>query len=264
MFKASGEEALSIPYEEFVQMLVLGEQPVTALAVKRHLQGRCGQPRFRQRLLLPDGQILSDNADLGGPMDMQLILQPFIASSAEQIKQPQLATSENDILTMELPLQRPQDPDLESDGMPPALHFASIFDRSEASCLLLEASADKDKTDNAGCTPLFISSKKGHLKLVQVLVDANADKDKSDSNGHPPIYVASAIGHLEVVRLLLQANADKDKSSRDGFTPVYIASRHGHLEVVRLLLQAKADKDKPNSLGRRVLGSREAVATGQG
>ena len=197
VFKASGEEALSIPYEEFVQMLSPGEQQVTALAVKRHLEGRCGQPRFRQRLLLSDGEILSDNVDLGGPMDMQLILQPFIASSAEQITQLLQATSENDILTMELLLQRPQDPNLESDGMPPALHFASIFDRSEAARLLLEASADKDKTDNAGCTPLFISSERGHLELVQLLVEANSDKDKSDSEGQTPIY--KALGSREAV-----------------------------------------------------------------
>ena len=134
VFKASGEEALSIPYEEFVQMLVLGEQPVTALAVKRHLQSLCGLPRFRQRLLLPDGQILSDNADLRGPMDMQLILQPCIASSEEQIEQLQEAACANDVLTMEQLLQRPQDPDLAYGISPPALLFASMFGCFEEAC----------------------------------------------------------------------------------------------------------------------------------
>ena len=200
VFKASGEEALSIPYDEFVQMIVLGEQPVTALALKRHLQGFFGQPRFRQRLLLSNGEILSDNSELEAPMDMQLILQPFIASSAEQIAELQGAASENDIDTMEQLLQRPQDPDLGSGGSPPALHFASLFGRSEAARLLLEANAHTDKSDNEGRTPMYISSGRGHLEVVRLPVEA------------------------EAVKLLLEANADKNKADNDGATPIYIAS----------------------------------------
>ena len=83
VFWASGEQALAIRFAEFVEMTGLGEQPIRAVDLKRHLRDVCGQPRFRQRLLLPDGKILSDDAVLHGPVDVQLILLSFNHYSQE-------------------------------------------------------------------------------------------------------------------------------------------------------------------------------------
>ena len=110
MFMASGEEVLSIQVEDFLQMTSEEERPVRVLALKRHLQHLCGQPRFRQRLLLPQGQILSEDVVIEGPMDAQLILQSFEPSSEEQILSLYEAAIQNNILAMEPLLQRPQDP----------------------------------------------------------------------------------------------------------------------------------------------------------
>ena len=74
VFKASGEEALSMQFEDLLEMLGVEEQPVRIKAVKRYLQRVCGQPRFKQSLLLPDGQVLSDDDVLEGPVALQLIL----------------------------------------------------------------------------------------------------------------------------------------------------------------------------------------------
>ena len=52
-------------------------------------------------------------------------------------------------LGLEVPLQRPHDPDLELSGSSPTLHFACYFGGLEAVCLLLD-NADKDKADNSG------------------------------------------------------------------------------------------------------------------
>ena len=155
VFKASGEEALSVQFDEFAKMLSEEEQGVTILAVKRHLQPLCGQPRFKQRLLRADGQMLSDDELLEGPMDAQLILDSFRASSQKQIRQLQDAASDNNLPLMEKLLTRPQDPDLEAGGRPPALHFACGNGCLEAARLLLEANADKEKTSARGETPLF-------------------------------------------------------------------------------------------------------------
>ena len=87
VFRASGEEALAVQFHELVEMLGAEGQPVAVLAVKRHLQRLCGQPRFKQRLLRADGQMLSDDELLEGPMDAQLILESFRASSEKQIQQ---------------------------------------------------------------------------------------------------------------------------------------------------------------------------------
>ena len=124
MLKASGEEVFAIGFDEFVALAPDTEQPDSARALKCHVQRVSGQSRFKQRLLLLDGHMLSDEFVFGGPTDVQLILQHFEASSEEQIRQLRDAARNNDIQAMEQLLQRPQDPDLEVTDLAPALHCA--------------------------------------------------------------------------------------------------------------------------------------------
>ena len=252
VYKASGEAALAIPFTDFVDMALTDEHPVRVLAIKRHLQRLIGQPRFQQRLVHSEGQMLPDDAVLQGPMDAQLIMRPFEESSQEQIRQLQRAARDNNILMIEHLLQRPQDPDLELHGTT-SLHEASRRGHLEVVRLLLEAKADKDKATGAGATSRHMASDRGHLEVVRLLLEAKADKDKATGAGATSLYTASHHGHLEVVRLLLAANTDKDKAGNDGTTAPHAASRRGHLEVVRLLLEAKADKDKADDDGETAL-----------
>ena len=115
VFQASGEEVLKLDVDDLAEVAGVGEQPVRARDLKRYLQGLCGLPRFRQRLLLPDGQILLDDAVVDGPIDLQLILLPFSPSSEDQIRELVLAAGlgNTDILVVEQLLHRPQDPNLE-------------------------------------------------------------------------------------------------------------------------------------------------------
>ena len=115
MHMASGEEALAIPFQEFVEVTGAVEH-VRALDLKRHLQGLSGQPLFKQRLLDADGQILSDDAVLNGPADVQLVLQPYSPSSQDQIRKLHFAAGWNDIEVLKQLLQRPQDPNVELDS----------------------------------------------------------------------------------------------------------------------------------------------------
>ena len=143
---------------------------------------------------------------------------------------------------MEQLLQRPQDPDLEIGGQPPALHFACVESCIEATRLLLEAGADKDRACvNHGLTPMLCAYGGGCMEVVHLLLEANADKDKARNDGTIPLFMASQEGHLEVVRLLLETNADKDMAANNGATPLVVASHNSHLEIVRLLLEARAD-----------------------
>ena len=114
VFKASGEEALAVQFSELVE--ILDEEPVTGLTLKRHLRHVCGQTRFKQRLLLADGQKLLDDTVLGEPMDLQLVVLPFEASSDEDVFRLYRAAGDSNIPVMEHFLQRPQDPDLVHGG----------------------------------------------------------------------------------------------------------------------------------------------------
>ena len=135
VFKASGEEVFKMGFEEFVALAPESEQPDRARALKCHVQRVSGHPRFKQRLLLLDGHVLSDDFVFAGPTDVQLILQQFEASSEEQILQLINAALNNDIQGMEQLLQRPQDPDLEVGGF--ATCFACcMWTRPYPCCLL--------------------------------------------------------------------------------------------------------------------------------
>ena len=241
VFRTSGEEALAIEFANFVTAVDVGEQPIRISDLKRYLQGICGQPRFRQRLLLSDGQILPDDATLDGAMDLQLILMPFSPSGRPQELWD--AAGQNDVVTVENLLQRPQDPDVEFVGATPLL-IAAARGSMEAVRLLLEAKADKDKPEAlTGVSPIYIASCYGHASVVRLLLDVKADMEKLSSQaGESPMYAAADRGQTEVVRLLLEARADKETANKHGQNPLQAASREGHEEIVHLLLEAAPDK----------------------
>ena len=213
VFRPSGEEVLAIQFVEFVERVGIGQQPIRALDLKRHLQGLCRQVRFRQRLLLPDGQILSDNATLDGPMDVQLILLSIAEGSEEQVRQLREAAVQNDMAALEQLLQSPLDPDFKIGCTTTPLFSAASHGRVEAVRVLLEARADKDSAADAGITPIFAASFNGHMEVVRLLLEAKADKNKADRYGTRPMTAARRNRHMEVFRLLQEFQADKDKAS---------------------------------------------------
>ena len=153
VFKASGEEVLAVQFAEFIEKLGLGGQPVRALDLKRHLHSLCGHPRFRQRLLLPNGQTLLDYVELTEPVDIQLILLPFTRAQGDHKLLFIRAVQENDVRTLERFLQSPQDPNVEYGRMTP-LRLAAFRGAVGAVRLLLEAGANKDQADELGRTAL--------------------------------------------------------------------------------------------------------------
>ena len=99
-------------------------------------------------------------------------------------------------------------------------------------------------------TPLQLAARMGHEEVVHCLLQAGADKDKTDNDGQTAMHMAARMGHEEVVRCLLQAGADKDKADNTGKTAMHLAVMNTSVEVVRCLLQAGADKDKADNDGR--------------
>ena len=240
VFKASGEKVFAMQAEELTTPRSMLDHPIRVLDLKRRLQPVCGHPRFRQRLLLlPDGQILPDDAALNGPMDVQLILQPFSKSSREEVLQLCDAATLADLPALEQFLQRPQDPNLvrEGDSISP-LMCACFGGHVEVVRLLLDARANMDWTDVDNATPIFLASQENRVEVVRLLLEAKADKDRADLCGQAPIHVASKRGHVQVVRLLLEAKADKDSATGFGATPMSMAWEKGHAEVAQLLAVA--------------------------
>ena len=73
--------------------------------------------------------------------------------------------------------------------------------------LILVKSADPNKADKTGWTPLHWPARKGHLPVADLLLVKGADPNKADKKGNAPLCVAADQGHLPVVELLKRAEA---------------------------------------------------------
>ena len=125
-----------------------------------------------------------------------------------------------------------------------ALMLAAYHGHLEATQLLCDAGADKNKATQDGATALLLAAQNGHVEVVRDLCEAGADKDQAENDGATALLLAAQGGHVEVVCVLCQAEADKDKAPHDGAAPLCIASQSGHVQVVRVLCEAGADKDQ--------------------
>ncbi|CAE7359063.1 unnamed protein product [Symbiodinium natans] len=210
-------------------------------SLKRELCRLCGVPRFRQRLL-KGSAVLEDADELTSPIDVQMVVLPFIAANDEQRQEMTDAVADGRILDVEKLLKLPQDPNLGGPrgGRLPPLVSASMVGRADVVRLLLEASADKDSTDGNGSTALRTASYLGRADVVRELLEAGASKDLCNHSGSTPLEVASKFRHLETTRVLLEAGADKELADQEGFTPLLSAAANVHVDMVRLLLDAGA------------------------
>ena len=77
--------------------------------LKQELEGPCGLPRFRQRILR-SGVSLDDEAPLDSPADLQLVLLQFASASHAEKAALSEAIYQGDILEVERILNQPQDP----------------------------------------------------------------------------------------------------------------------------------------------------------
>lgn len=267
----SGEEWATVSTEDFP----------TVRSLKQHLEGPCGVPRFRQRLLLGEST-LQDDAKLGSS-DLRLVLQAFAKTSKRQANElTALARSvkQGSIQRVEEILQRLQDPDLTDQNGRTPLYIASLQGNRSIVQLLLEARASAEKRytikiqrfgPSRARSALGAAVIEGHEDVARLLLQAMANPNKFGGNSYcgvydvwyalgrscgialddpdmpalrTPLWHAAMYGKEPIVRLLLRFSADANKISSDTFsTPLGVACLQNRLQIVRLLLEARADKD---------------------
>ncbi|AXI24572.1 Ankyrin repeats containing protein [Cardinium endosymbiont of Sogatella furcifera] len=98
------------------------------------------------------------------------------------------------------------------------------------------------KTDNDKLLfPLFLSIKKGFLKITEVLLDHGANVNASDNLGNNALFDAVALDNEEkaqkMVKILLKAGANI-KANKNNETPIDVAERLGRQGIVALLEEA--------------------------
>ena len=110
-----------------------------------------------------------------------------------------------------------------------------------------------------GCSPLFVSCKKGNVEIVDFLIEeCGADVEQKgvyevpdDRSIHyvSPLWCASVAGKLPVVKCLVRRGANVNSISDTGSTPVRSACFMTHLDIVQFLVESGADILRANYNG---------------
>ncbi|XP_027047638.1 ankyrin repeat domain-containing protein 17-like isoform X3 [Pocillopora damicornis] len=112
--------------------------------------------------------------------------------------------------------------------------------------LLLEHKSNIEHRNKAGCTPLMLASREGHVETTRLLLNKGAEiNTPSGSNDDTPLTLACWKGHRDVAELLLENVANRDCRTKTGITPLFQACRENHVDVVELLLDYGASVNAP-------------------
>ncbi|CAE7350996.1 ANK1 [Symbiodinium natans] len=241
VWRTSGEEVTTVSPEQLAELVGEGGRPVVAM--KRYLQSFCGQPRFRQRLILESGVALEDDADLEGSAELQLVLLPLRNSTKALCKEFIKAVSKNSVQKVEQLLNSPVDPNLRDprEGSATPLCLTCHHGFLEVTRLLLEAQANPDTCLADGAGTLFLACRGDHLDTVKLLLEHRTSPDLPEHGQAIPLIVAASMGTVEASRLLLEARADPTKKSdREG--AFFKAAAAGSMEMVKMMLEFDLDK----------------------
>lgn len=112
--------------------------------------------------------------------------------------------------------------------------------------LLLKEGADIKKIDKLGNTALLVAARKGHKEVVILLIKEGADKEAEDPEGHTPLLLAAKCGSLQTVRLLLSEMASIHAINQEGNTALMLAAMGGNGDIITELMKWSADANAAN------------------
>ena len=189
-----------------------GAEVLEVRSLKQRLQKLCGASRFRQRLL-HHGLQLEDDAILKPPMDVQLVLLPFVHTQAED-RALLDAARDGDLLMTEEMLRRPVNPSVVIDNIDEChtpLGMACQAGHQEVVGMLLQASADVDGEFGVygqESTPLGTAIENGALLIAHTLLACGANPGQphfwlGTGSFEFPLVIASCI--MRKAPLVLQS-----------------------------------------------------------
>lgn len=102
---------------------------------------------------------------------------------------------------------------------------------------LIRQGVDVNTADEAGKTPLYLSSKEGHFDVTHTFLLEGANVNVKEARGLTPLHVCCLNDHFDIARLLLEYGADVNAVDSFGRTPLHIAAQHGQTDIFELLLE---------------------------
>ncbi|CAE6966208.1 Ankrd28 [Symbiodinium sp. CCMP2592] len=111
--------------------------------------------------------------------------------------------------------------------------------------ILVRGGGDKDRMNGSGDTPLIAAIRHKSLAPLCALIDCSADLEKTDRDGATPLYAAAWVGFSGALTLLAGA-VEVDKVNDCGDTALHAAAWQGHVDAVEQLVVARAIISAPS------------------
>ena len=87
----------------------------------------------------------------------------------------------------------------------------------------------------------------GHQEIARQLLEKSAEVNKSDEHGQTPLHIAVFMGKIEMVRLLLEYNADVNKADNlVKFNYQRIVIKDSFTESKSVFSFTSGNRDKPH------------------
>jgi len=130
------------------------------------------------------------------------------------------------------------------------LIVACLNGNVEAVATFLGQGANVDCADYDGVTPLIISIKYHHQRIIELLFKYECSASKADKFGNHALHWASLTGNVEAFSFMLSIRLPNDRtnvrqslsfneSNLRGDTPLSLAIKEGHLQIVQLYFSKK-------------------------
>jgi len=108
---------------------------------------------------------------------------------------------------------------------------------------MLDAGADPNARDSAGCTSLIAAARAGNVAMIHLLTSRGADPNLRDAaiNSWTPLQHAIHKAQPGSVSALLDAGANPNGTDANGATPLMMAAGYGYADIVKILLARGAN-----------------------
>lgn len=103
--------------------------------------------------------------------------------------------------------------------------------------LLQKSTANFNKTNKLGLTPITTAIELGSLDAVKLLLSSNkCDINQPDKEGSIPVILALEQKQFEIAKLLIANNCDVNKYNNKAKNLIMIAIEHGYIDIIQSIL----------------------------